>query len=362
MDNKSEVFNFLSLLRGVAVSFVIWAHLGGWWLSSKGYSSFLQDGWEGIFVKPLHLFQNGGHLGVLIFFLVSGYIITHVSLRETALEFSIKRIFRIFPALAVALLITYIISYFCKRFGISYPLGLGDHDVSSYISSFFLINYLNGAVAVNGVTWTLLIEVIFYALTAVLMTMTRNNPTGATYFFIALVSFSIMLAGVVPGLKLLSFYSVYILFLLVGRSYYLGSSGVISTKESASLIVTCLFLYIAFYEYIYPGSLFTNPSPAYPVIYSDILAMIIFMFAANTCRSIGRAGIFVADSSYSLYLLHLPVGGLSLVFLDAAGFGFEVSFVVSLLICFVASYMMLVLVERPSQNAARLVIKKMQGG
>lgn len=42
------------------------------------------------------LFQ-GGAAGVVIFFLTSGYIITHVLQKETTKDFIIRRLFRIFP-------------------------------------------------------------------------------------------------------------------------------------------------------------------------------------------------------------------------------------------------------------------------
>ena len=52
------------------------------------------------------LFSEGG-AGVVVFFLVSGYIITHVLQTERTLEFLVKRIFRIYPLYIVAVLLQY---------------------------------------------------------------------------------------------------------------------------------------------------------------------------------------------------------------------------------------------------------------
>lgn len=75
MTEKKEFFQFISLLRGFAALLVVWSHLVGWWLNANKLESPYQYYWENTIVKPFHLYQNGGHLGVVLFFLISGYII-----------------------------------------------------------------------------------------------------------------------------------------------------------------------------------------------------------------------------------------------------------------------------------------------
>lgn len=48
----------------------------------------------------------------MVFFLVSGYVITHVLQTEQSLEFLVKRIFRIFPLYIFAVLFQYSFIYF----------------------------------------------------------------------------------------------------------------------------------------------------------------------------------------------------------------------------------------------------------
>ena len=56
-------------------------------------------------------FIAGGGAGVVVFFLVSGYIITHVLQKERPLDFFIKRIFRIYPLLMAAVLLEALYKY-----------------------------------------------------------------------------------------------------------------------------------------------------------------------------------------------------------------------------------------------------------
>lgn len=355
---SNRTFNFIHMLRGIAILFVIWSHLGGWWLSLKGDNSLLGNIIDSSLIRPFHLYQNGGHLGVLIFFLISGFIITHVSLRESAYEFVVKRLFRIFPPLVVSFIIVYITVSFCLHYSLSLPFGMGYHSLSDYIQSLFLINYINDTPAVNGVTWTLLIEIIFYCFTALLINKTNNNPVISTYIMMLFVIIIVSLSPFFPYIRLLANFSVYVLFLLFGRVYYLSSSNIIDTKNTFNLYLSCAFLYVSFYQYLYPGLLFSVPAPAYPPIYSDILAIVIFLVAAQNYKKIGKVNLFLSNTSYSMYLLHLPVGGLVLVLLDRIGLNFELSFILALTTCFVLSYIMLIFIERPSQILARKILMK----
>lgn len=76
-----ERFAFIHGLRGIAALLVVWSHLSGFWLLEHGKTSALQDLWYQFVARPFTLYQNGGHLGVVLFFLISGYIITHASAR-----------------------------------------------------------------------------------------------------------------------------------------------------------------------------------------------------------------------------------------------------------------------------------------
>jgi peptidoglycan/LPS O-acetylase OafA/YrhL len=50
-----------------------------------------------------------GHLGVGIFFLVSGFIISHVAEKETRAEFVVKRVLRIWPTLTIAVFLMWLL-------------------------------------------------------------------------------------------------------------------------------------------------------------------------------------------------------------------------------------------------------------
>ncbi|HFP0892189.1 TPA: acyltransferase family protein, partial [Escherichia coli] len=96
----------------------------------------------------------GGAMGVVIFFLVSGYIITHVLQKEATFEFYLKRIFRIYPLYIFAVLAEMLIQYYN---GGNIP------PLSIIIPRLLLIgDFFNTPLSLAGVEWTLRIEMLFY--------------------------------------------------------------------------------------------------------------------------------------------------------------------------------------------------------
>lgn len=109
--------------------------------------------------RALWPWVQGGGVGVLVFFLVSGYVITQVLQREGTLEFLVKRVFRIYPLYVTAVLVEAAGLWLMGRptpWSVLVPqlLLIGDWTGTPY--------------ALAGVEWTLRLEVAFYVLMAAL--------------------------------------------------------------------------------------------------------------------------------------------------------------------------------------------------
>ncbi|HOV18591.1 acyltransferase family protein [Ottowia sp.] len=102
---------------------------------------------------------QGGGVGVLVFFLVSGYVITQVLQRERTAEFLVKRAFRIYPLYVTAVLM--------EAAGL---WGMGKRpDWHELGPQLLLIGDWTGTpYALGGVEWTLRMEVGFYVFMALL--------------------------------------------------------------------------------------------------------------------------------------------------------------------------------------------------
>jgi peptidoglycan/LPS O-acetylase OafA/YrhL len=92
---KKDLSIYLDILRVLAAATVFLAHLS----SMKNSGGFL---WQ---------FQNFGHPAVIVFFVLSGYLIQYsVTAREnTLIDYAVARLGRLYSVVIPALLLTYVL-------------------------------------------------------------------------------------------------------------------------------------------------------------------------------------------------------------------------------------------------------------
>ena len=142
-------------LRAIAVLLVILTHAG----HTAGFPAGVQPEALGAL----------GTLGVRIFFILSGFLITHLLLREESragmvslARFYLRRVLRIFPAFYVYLLAMVVVGWLS---GAALPLD----DLLS--AATYTINYDRARVWVLGHAWSLGVEEQFYLLWPVAFTL-----------------------------------------------------------------------------------------------------------------------------------------------------------------------------------------------
>lgn len=165
------------------------------------------DGLRAVAVLAVVLFHAfpsalpGGFVGVDIFFVISGYLITGILLADlqagwfSIARFYARRIRRIFPALAVVLLATYAIGWFCL-YGDEYK-ELGKHIVAGvgFVSNWALwteAGYFDQAANTKPLLhlWSLGVEEQFYIVWPPLLAFAfRHGKTGLLVFVVAMGSF-----------------------------------------------------------------------------------------------------------------------------------------------------------------------------
>ena len=155
--------NNINFLRFIAASLVIWFHM----------ASLL------VIPEPYIMGQGLGPIAVNIFFVLSGYLIAKSWSRSSSFgSYLIRRIARIFPGLAVVVLLSVFVMGPAVT---SLSMGdyFGDPDTWKYLSLIVLApieNALPGVFdtnllpyAVNGSLWTLRYEFLAYLLTPLCM-------------------------------------------------------------------------------------------------------------------------------------------------------------------------------------------------
>ncbi|MEK9196016.1 MAG: acyltransferase [Patescibacteria group bacterium] len=352
---RAENFVFISILRGLAALLVVWSHLSGFWLYSIGESSGLQNIWEQWVTGPFRLLFNGGDMAVIIFFLISGFIITHVSFRETRFAFAVKRIMRIFPPLFVAILVSYVAYRLALKFNLYLP-GIHGEGLWHWIKSLFLLDGFYQKDRALNVTWTLVVEIYFYILTWYFLKTTKKSVlksqwamTGV-WALLASVTVSVGFIGQIPNASQLKM----VAFLLIGRGIYLLYSKRISSFDMIFNSIVVSFIYLLDTEHSKSGFLLT---PGYEPVVGYIIAILIFIGMLRLSpSSLSKPLKFLADISYSLYLIHLPLGILALNFLHKRHISNSLSSVIAVVVSIFGAYILYKAVEKPSQKYARKII------
>ncbi len=292
------------------------------------------EGLRGIAILLVLLFHakvpgtEGGFVGVDVFFVLSGFLITGLLVRERERTghidlkaFYIRRVRRILPAATVVLAITMVFAWFLMA-PLDLPRVAGDAVASAL--SVGNIRFAAGATDYFGTDlapspvihyWSLGVEEQFYLLwPAVLILATRNHrPRVAAAIVLAALAVTSFLAAFVltdaaPGW---AFYS------LPTRAWQLGLGGLIAVGSDrvarlrpaiavplgwAGLAAVLASLVVITPGTPYPGvaALLPTLGSAAVVVAGDRPWSVATVLAVPPLRFLGRI-------SYSLYLVHWPI-------------------------------------------------------
>lgn len=344
----ARTINFLNLLRGLAVLLVVYGHLGAFWPAENQRSWIVNRVIRRWVSEPLGIIQDFGFFGVAVFFLISGFIITHVAQRETRLQFAVKRLLRIYPPLIVSILLIIVITF---------VQGAQRLSLSEYAQSMTLANYFRvPAFAASGVAWTLVIEMLFYIGVFVTLPLLKKWPLVANAALLSFCAIVILTAR--------SFGSSYFLFaaatafvpyLLLGQLVYLRWSGRISTVDYAVFTLVTYLVVVFGIRRIHTAFLPAGNS----YLISLGFAFAVFVVALHFEDSVRVPSAFAKTSeiSYSLYLVH---GALGFFVLDELvdRIPFTAAITVAFGVGYVVAYVSHRFVELPSRRLARSLLNR----
>jgi peptidoglycan/LPS O-acetylase OafA/YrhL len=153
MNNRERV-NEIDLLRLLAALAVVFYHYG-----FRGYAADNMTHMPYPALAPLAMY---GYLGVQLFFMISGFVILMTASSGSLKSFVISRVVRLYPAFWVCCTITFLV---CLLWGGTlYPVSFKQFLVNMTMFSGFV-----GVPAIDGVYWSLFVEMRFYAMVALVL-------------------------------------------------------------------------------------------------------------------------------------------------------------------------------------------------
>lgn len=152
----------IDLLRFIAAISVALFHL-----TYRGYHA---DGLSPVEYPALGIVFKYGYLGVELFFIISGYVVLMSAQSKTLGQFFTSRVMRLYPAYWVACTFTFLIA---RLFGphVHAPgwSPILDAPLRGYLVNMTMLQSFFGIAPIDGVYWTLTVELIFYFLVALLI-------------------------------------------------------------------------------------------------------------------------------------------------------------------------------------------------
>ena len=180
MTSRDRI-SFAHLLRGIAaLSVVLFHYLGIFWARPEGVASLLNApvlavpapiAFLAAIFTPNDVFSVG-HFGVALFFLISGFVIPFSFSRQTRLGFFVARAWRLWPTYATGLTLTLLWLFAVTTvFGRAWP-----HAPQVLLWHYALgVRDIAGSPSLDGIVWTLEIEIRFYLLCLLLAPALRSG-------------------------------------------------------------------------------------------------------------------------------------------------------------------------------------------
>ncbi len=340
------------------------------------------DGLRALAVVPVILYHagfglfGGGYVGVDVFFVISGYLITTLILGEletghfSLLRFYERRARRILPALTFVTFITVVCGWVLLNPIAAAKLGKSVIGVASFSSNIFFwlkAGYFEEASELNPLihTWSLAVEEQYYIFFPLaLMALSFVGVRRYKLLFLVAGGLSLGLSVWAGLFQDNPFISSGAFFLLPTRGWELlmGAYGALMCRRGADIgpahrhhLLSVLGLALIALSCV----IFTRdtPFPGYAALVPTIGAFWVIVYGTPgtiTARLLGHKYlVFIGLISYSLYLWHQPVFA---IYRNVVGETEIPTSIVILLILFSFSlaYFTWKFIERPCRNRAYL--------
>lgn len=277
-----ERLAFLDLLRFIAAFIVVVAHMYDSNVPHQGFQTFDLK-------KDFSIFHTGV-AGVIIFFLISGYIMPQAIIRCPNIKnFLIKRSIRIYPLL-IAVMIYGLFRYggFKERMLVGLILPLAD--------------FINGVYVVKGVDWTLRIEFFYYILIGLIYFKGRFDFKN-TIFCIIATSILIIVTYLFSE-KYFNYRLIYLNFIFLGSLLCVIEKEKFKNKKHNIHTFLAIISSILTFELLRVDDMFLFPGLLFGV---GIFLFLYFIHQTRFQIKSNNVIIFLGNLSYASYLLHLMI-------------------------------------------------------
>lgn len=347
----------LDLMRFVAAMLVVLDHfsLFGWGVASAQVAPSQRA------FPEIGGMSAIGSVGVEVFFLISGFVISASALHETAKGFAVRRMIRLLPAL-----------WICSGIALAARLSVGEPLITLVMAAGRSMILSPSGPYIDGVVWTLVVEAVFYACFFVCLLRGKANALitfgyalGAlsalfvTCLFIADVPMkgvswaarAVALGDRFPAKVLLLRHGV---FFSAGMQIWDLQRRGLGKRRLAFLVMMLAACSLEIVT-LRPGAFAVLASLS---IWWAALGLLVLCIKRPDLFGIHRlttrrALVFAGKLSYPIYLCHYSVGLVLVFWLSRIGLARPLVFVVAISAVIMLSAVVAFLIEGPIQSGLR---------
>lgn len=287
------------------------------------------DGLRTLAVVPVVLFHlgmtalPGGFIGVDVFFVISGFLITGIIMKDleagqySVLKFYQRRIMRIFPALFFMLAFVLVVSLFAYYGSTDLKsVGLQVIFSSIFASNFYFwseAGYFTAAAETQPLlhTWSLAVEEQFYIIFPILLYFLHKF--GKKYLIWTICALSALSIG--SAIVLTYIHQPTAFYLLPARAWELGAGALLSILRARSFgsRIDSWLAGVGALLILLPMMLYTSGTPPFPgwaAIFPVVGATLLVGWGSNGPVGLiltSRPIVYIGKVSFSLYLWHWPL-------------------------------------------------------
>lgn len=249
-----------------------------------------------------------GFLGVDLFFLISGYVITASAYGRSWQEFAIARFIRLYPAHVVCMTMTAVVLFL-------FAAGTPPVTVKQWLANMTMVSPLFGQPFMDGVYWSIVIEIIFYGWVALLLRAGLFQQRLLTILTIWLaIAFLNETVLQLRGVRL-ALCTEYAALFATGILFQRLRAG--ETNPYAWTVLGYAFGlgFLHAFENERVFARLYGDQVSLPLMWVLHVALIVLFWAAITYSSrikATRAALVIGGLTYPLYLVHQQVGSLSI--------------------------------------------------
>lgn len=335
IKNKEEnkqigILNFLRFLAAFSVMFYHYTYM------------FYNRGLSYINFPLFRYIFKYGFLGVQLFFIISGFVISLSAERKDVVTFIKSRMIRLYPALWVCVSITFVFFLFLGKYHYSHVSFL------KYLANLTLVPTLFRSSIIDGSYWSLAVELKFYAFIALLLIINKFDNLKYWIHYLAYSYFFYILLFR-PSFDFGSYF-------IAGMIFYIIYKNQIKLKYILGLI-SC-YLVSLYYNYIFVSIDNTKSVNFYIMSTYVTIFFLIFLLISIKKLNIKNTKLLTifGGITYPLYLLHQEIGLMIFKFFEVLKLNYVITFI--LVICFIISlsYFIHKKLENKIKNKLKLIL------